>query len=73
MDRAQLKTLVPHGYGKVIAKKAGVSSMTVSKFLNGTNDNLRVEIAVLEILAELSDRKGVLISKIEQAQQLRHS
>ncbi|WP_295795157.1 hypothetical protein [Mucilaginibacter sp.] len=64
MEREQLKAKVPHGYGKVIAKKAGVKEQAVSQFLNGKNDNVNIELATLEVLAELSEKRNDLLARI---------
>lgn len=64
MERKELKSKVPHGYGKIIAERAGVKEQTVSQFLNGKNDNSNVEIATLEVLAELSEKKNALLARI---------
>jgi transcriptional regulator with XRE-family HTH domain len=64
MERQELKSKVPHGYIEVIAERAGVNRMTVSNFLNGKNDNVKVEMATLEVLAELAEKKNNLIARI---------
>lgn len=64
MTREELKSKIPHGYAKKIALKAGVNKMTVSNFLNGKNDNVAVEIATLEILAELTNKRDSLLAQI---------
>ena len=64
MDRKELKAKVPHGYGQIIANKAGVTKQSVSQFLNGKNDNVEIELATLEILAELSEKRNGLIARI---------
>jgi hypothetical protein len=64
MERKELKSKVPYGYGKVIAKRAGVKEQSVSQFLNGKNDNVDIELATLEVLAELSEKKNGLIARI---------
>lgn len=64
MTRKELKSKIPYGYAKKIAAKAGVSHVTVSSFMNGKNNNIEVEMAALEILAELSEAKNNLLSKI---------
>ncbi|MBS1525093.1 MAG: LacI family DNA-binding transcriptional regulator [Bacteroidetes bacterium] len=64
MERSELKAKVPHGYGKKIANKAGVTKQAVSQFLNGKNDNVDIEIATLEVLAELSEKKNNLLARI---------
>jgi transcriptional regulator with XRE-family HTH domain len=64
MTRQELKAKIPHGYAKQIAKKAGVNRVTVSNWLNGKSDNVLVELAVLEVLAELSEKKNSLLNRI---------
>jgi len=64
MERKELKSKVPHGYGDVIAKRAGVTKQAVSEFLNGKNNSVAIELATLEVLAELSEKKNNLIARI---------
>ncbi|MDB5029713.1 LacI family DNA-binding transcriptional regulator [Mucilaginibacter sp.] len=64
MERNELKAKVPHGYGRVIAKKAGVTKQAVSQFLNGRNNNVAIELATLEVLADLSEKKNSLLARI---------
>jgi hypothetical protein len=65
MQRTELKALVPYGYAKLIAMKSKTSRMTVSAFLNGKNDNITIELATLEVLAELQEKRNSLIAKIK--------
>ena len=65
MERAELKKLVPHGYGRLIAQRADTNEMAVSKFLNGKNNSVSIELATLEILAELAEKKHGLIARIK--------
>ncbi len=64
MTRDELKAKIPHGYANVIAKKAGVNRITVSNWLNGRSDNQLVEIAVLEVVVELTEKKNALLARI---------
>jgi hypothetical protein len=64
MQRKELKSKVPYGYGKLIAQKAEVTEQSVSQFLNGKNDNVDIELATLEVLAELSEKKNSLLARI---------
>jgi predicted transcriptional regulator len=64
MNREELKAKVPHGYGAVIAKRAGATKQAVSQFLNGRNNNVSIELATLEVLAELSEKKNSLLARI---------
>lgn len=64
IDRNELKRKLPGGYQKEIAQRAGVSLAAVSRYLNNKNNNNKVEIAVLELLAELSDKKKELLNRI---------
>jgi len=66
MTRQELKEKIPHGYAKKIAEKAGVNRITVSKWLNGKSDNPMVELAVLEVVAELSEQKSGLLARIKK-------
>ena len=65
MERIELKRLVPRGYGKLIAQRAGTNQMTVSRFLNGKNNCLAIELATLELLAELTEKKQSLVCRIK--------
>ena len=64
MNRQDLRKKVPHGYSKEIAKRAGVSQKFVSDFLAGKANSERVEMATLEVLAELSNKKRALLEQI---------
>lgn len=64
MTRKELKAKVPHGSAKEIAAKAGVNRITVSNWLNGKSDNPLVEIAVLELVAELEEKKNALYARL---------
>jgi transcriptional regulator with XRE-family HTH domain len=65
MNRQELKSKIPHGSANEIAKKAGVNRITVSNWLNNKSDNVNVEMAVLELVAELSDKKSALLARIK--------
>lgn len=54
-NNQELKKKLPHGIGKVIAERAGVTEQSVSKFLTGKTRSWKVEKAVLEIISELED------------------
>lgn len=62
MNRQELKSQIPHGYVKVIAKKAGVSLNSVSLFLNGKSNSLKVELAALEVLSEVNAKREKALS-----------
>jgi transcriptional regulator with XRE-family HTH domain len=64
LNRKQLKSKIPFGYGKEIAKRAGVTQKHVSDYLNGRANSERVEMAVLEVLAELNTKKKILLQQI---------
>jgi hypothetical protein len=65
IDRIEIRKKIPYGYGKLIAKKAGVSTRFLSKYLNNSEVNSeRVEMAVLETLADLSQKKKTLLAQI---------
>ena len=66
IDRQELKDLIPHGYGKKIAQKAGVSENSVSNFLNNPKvKSLRIEMAALEIAVEIKKKRDQLLYQIK--------
>jgi transcriptional regulator with XRE-family HTH domain len=65
MNRQELRKLIPQGYCKVIAAKAGVTQKSVSHFMNGKSNSHRIEIATLEVLADLKREKNNLLKKIK--------
>lgn len=64
LNREEIRLKVPHGYQHKIAEKAGTSQAAVSKYLKGKSNSEKIEMAVLEILAELSQRKKQLLDQI---------
>lgn len=65
MTREQLKSKIPHGSAQKIADKAGVNRITVSNFLNGRSDNIAVELACLEVIAEIETKRRNLYAQIQ--------
>lgn len=64
INRIDLRKKIPYGYCKVIAKKAGVNPTQVSNYFSGKGGSERVEIATLEVLSELSEKKRKLLDNI---------
>lgn len=64
ITREKLKAMIPQGYCKVIAEKAGVSRKSVSDFLSGRSDSHRVEMATLEVVASLAKKKAELLKDV---------
>lgn len=64
LDRKKIRENIPHGYGKVIAEKAGVSPKSVSEYLNNRTNSERIEQAALEVIAQVQQTKNHLISQI---------
>ena len=64
MNRKELNSKIPYGYGKVIAAKAGVTPAAVYNFLRGKTNSYKIEKAALEIAAELSVEKSHLLAQI---------
>lgn len=58
----ELKEKIPHGFGKIVAEKAGVGEQSVSKFLNGKMRSWRIEKAVLEVIAELDQQRADILT-----------
>ncbi len=65
MKTEEIKNMLPHGYSKIVADKAGVSRAAVSKYLSGKSESMKIELAALEVLAELSQKKEKLLRKIK--------
>jgi DNA-binding LacI/PurR family transcriptional regulator len=53
----EIKEKLPHGFGKIVAEKAGVNEVSVSRFLNGKTNSWKVERAALEVIAELQSTR----------------
>lgn len=64
MNRTELKSKIPHGYGKIIAKKAGVTDRSVSMFLHGKINSHRIEMTILEVLSDIGKNKSAFIADI---------
>jgi hypothetical protein len=57
INNQELKEKLPHGFGKVVAEKAGVNEVSVSRFLNGKTNSWKIEKAALEVIAELQSTR----------------
>ena len=64
IDRTELRKKIPQGYCDVIAKKAGVSRVSVSGYFSGRSNSRKIEIAALQVVAELEKETSNLISQI---------
>lgn len=64
MERNEIKKMIPHGYKKEVAKKAGVGICSVSRFLSGKLNSHKIETACLEIIAELNQERKKLLKRI---------
>lgn len=53
MKKVDYKELLPHGYQSLVAERAGVTRQVVSRFVNGRSTNIKVELAILDVLSEL--------------------
>lgn len=68
IERIEIKKKIPYGYGRIIAKKAGVTEQFVSKYLNDSEINSRrVELATLEVLEEIKQSKNAFNSRLQAA------
>ena len=57
----KIKEKLPHGFGKVVAEKAGVTQQSVSKYLNGKVKSWKIEKAGLEVIAELEKQRNQIL------------
>jgi predicted transcriptional regulator len=58
---AAFSEALPHGTVKRVAEKAGVHNTAVSGFLKGRNQSLRIEFAVLQVIAEIRKERERLM------------
>jgi predicted transcriptional regulator len=61
LNRKELREQVPHGHCKIIAKKAGVTQKSVSDYFATKNNSEKIEMAVLEVLAQIGEKKKRLL------------
>ncbi|HEK20678.1 LacI family DNA-binding transcriptional regulator [Mucilaginibacter sp.] len=61
MDRQALKLKITYGMVKEIAQKNGWSTKTVSNFINGRSNSLKVERAVLSAITELNIERSAAL------------
>lgn len=64
MTREELKKSIPYGYAKKIAIEASVTPRSVSLFLKGKTNSIKIEMAALKVLAELGIQKKELTEHI---------
>lgn len=65
ISREELKKALPYGAVSIIAKKAGVSSAAVSRYLNGNSKtSLKIEKAALECAIEYKKEVTHLITEL---------
>lgn len=63
MDKQALKEKITYGMVKEIAEKNGWSTKTVSNFINGRSNSLKVERAVLSVITELNNDRSTALNK----------
>lgn len=57
------RSMLLYGDVKIVAEKAGVTTMSVHNFLNGKTGSRRVENAVLEVIAERRNTRNENLRK----------
>lgn len=67
VERSELKKILPHGSGRIIAERAGVSYQSVSNYFSHKNNSERIEMAALEVASEMCIKKKGLIQNITLA------
>jgi predicted transcriptional regulator len=60
---AAFSEALPHGTIKRVAEKAGVHNAAVSGFLKGRNQSLRIEFAILHVIAEIRKERERLMKE----------
>ncbi len=61
VNRKELRSKIPKGYCKIIADKAGVTNQAVSSYFSAKINSEKVEIAALEVVAQLKQERLKLI------------
>lgn len=64
INRRELRKKMPRGYCKEVAIRSGVSTQSVSRYFNYRQNSERIENTVLDILAEISQRKKEKLDNI---------
>ena len=68
ITRIEIKKKIPYGYGRIIAKKAGVTEQFVSKYLNNSEvKSKRVEMATVEVLEEIKQNENAFNTRLQAA------
>lgn len=57
------KSKLPHGTIKIVSERAGVTGQAVTNYLKGRNSSLRIENAILDIIAELKAERDNKLKK----------
>lgn len=63
MDKQALKEKISYGMVKEIAENNGWSTKTVSNFINGRTNSLKVERAVLSAIADVNNDRSLALNK----------
>jgi transcriptional regulator with XRE-family HTH domain len=64
IDRNYLKKQMPHGSAKILAEKIGVTPKSISNYITGKSNSEKIELAVLQLVADLKKKKNQLLKKV---------
>lgn len=64
VNRSELKKMLPHGSNKMIAEKANVSAIAVTRYFKNDFNSEKIEIAALEVAALAMDKKKSLMKSL---------
>lgn len=64
IDRKQLRLMIPHGYVNQISERANVTQQSVSQYFAGRLNSEKIELAALQLAAELKEKKEALIKRV---------
>lgn len=65
MERKEIKKMLPSGYGPYLASKTGYTKMSIYNWFKGKNDNVNIENAALQYLAEVLEKRKELNARIK--------
>jgi len=63
-DRKLIRKKLPQGSGKKISEMSGISMVSVSRWMTGKTNSLKIENAAIELLIKLNKDRDRTLKKI---------
>lgn len=58
------RAMLPYGTLKIVAERVGVTGQAVTNFLNGRNGSVRIENAILDVIAEVEAERNERLKRL---------